>query len=696
VKRPALAAAFLLLFLPLTLPLFVWRVFSPGDIVGFHVPMRYVYREALRAGDTFLWTSQFDSGIYIHGEGQTGMAHPLHLLAYRFLPLTAAMNLELTGAYALAACGLWLLLRRLGIDSSAACAGALTFAFGGFMLPHLNHMNAIVVAAHMPWIVLAADLLITGTAAAFGFAGVALVLGSAVLFGFPQVVWMMAVVVAWFAAFRMTTGVAPRRIALLGCALGAGLMIGGVQLLPSIDAARDSGRMLAGAEMRLSFSLHPLNLIQLFSPYALKDGIYTASRPEWFPHEFTVYAGALATMSVVWILWRWRALADRRLAAALLCLAAIGLLLALGGYGGVYPWIARLPGLSQLRASARHVLIAHFALAGLVALTLDDVMRRRAGDPPPRTWPLLIPVVLSAVATAAALVGPDWAGLPGVAAGGPKAIAGLAFAAATAWLLARAARGAPLAMSLLVLVFAADLACWGLPFAYETRPIAIGRIVPPRGLPPGIRPGDLVHTETAIEDGNKVVLSKVRTHEAYVGLVRTSVLNGEDLITQRLAGVAWRWTPTGWSPVTDTMPRARLVREWRVSEHVVRDLATIDIARTALVDASPGSTDAPTGVATMIEDRPGRMRIETSAAAPQLLVLTERHHRGWIARVDASDTSVRRVYGDYLGCVVPAGTHTVSFVFAPASARYGLWVTLAGIALTIAGALVIRRVDRRI
>src|SRR4029450_2610128 len=179
------------------------------------------------------------------------------------------------------------------------------------------------------------------------------VLGAAVLFGFPQVVWMMAVVVAWFAAFRMTTDVAPRRIALLGCALGAGLMIGGVQLLPSIDAARDSGRMLAGAEMRLSFSLHPLNLIQLFSPYALTDGIYTASRPEWFPHEFTVYAGALATMSVVWILWRWRALADRRLAAALLCLAAIGLLLALGGYGGVYPWIARLPGVSHARAPGR-------------------------------------------------------------------------------------------------------------------------------------------------------------------------------------------------------------------------------------------------------------------------------------------------------------------------------------------------------
>jgi hypothetical protein len=699
VRRVILAAAFLLLFLPLTVPLLTFRVFSIGDMIGFHVPMRYVYREALRAGDTFLWTSQFSAGIYLHGEGQEGMAHPLHLVAYRFLPLTVAMNLEMLATYVLATSGLWLLLRRLGLHSTAAFGGALTFAFGGFMLPHLNHLNMIVVAAHIPWIVLAADLLLSGTAVAAGFAGVALVLGSQVLLGYPQIVWMTALIVAWFTVFRLTTGAPIARVALLACALAAGLLIGGIQLLPTLDAVRDSVRVVFNAAFtQTAYSLHPLNLIQLVSPYALKDGIYaaegTVERTEWWPHEFGLYAGALATMSVVWTVLRWRALRDRRLAAACLCLAAIGLALALGRYGGVYPLVAQLPMLRVFRAPSRHVLIVHFALAGLVGLTLDDLLRRRAEDPPVRIWPLLLMVGLSADATAGALGGLHWAGIAGVRVWDhPHAIAGLGFAAITAGLLAMAARGWRLAVPLLILVFAADLGLWGLAYPYETPPVKIGPIVTPEFLPRDVHPGDLVHLDFAM---NWPVMRKVRTHTSYIGLVRASVLDPEQIVTQRLAGVMWTRDRGEWEPLRDTMPRARLVSEWRESHEMATDVTRIDIAQTALVGESPGKSDAPAGAAHVIEDRPGRMRVETRAAAAQLLVLTERYHRGWTARVDGVDTPVRPVYGDFLGCVVPAGARTVSFVFDPASARAGLWATFAGLAFMAAGAWASSRARQRI
>jgi hypothetical protein len=696
-RRAILAAAFLLLFLPLTVPLLTFRAFSIGDMIVFHVPMRYVYREALRAGDTFLWTSQFAAGIYLHGEGQEGMAHPLHLVAYKFLPLTVAMNLEMLATYVLAMSGMWLLLRRLGLRSTAAFGGALTFAFGGFMLPHLNHLNMIVVAAHIPWIVLAADLLLSGTAVATGFAGVAIVLGSQVLLGYPQIVWMTALIVAWFTVFRLTTGAPIARVGLLTCALAAGLLIGGIQLLPTMDALRDSVRLVYNAAFpQTAYSLHPLNLIQLVSPYALKDGIYAAEgtieRSEWWPHEFGLYAGALATMSVVWVVMRWRALRDRRLAAACLCLAAVGFAIALGRYGGVHPLLARLPLLSVLRAPTRHVLIVHFALAGLVGLTLDDLLRRRADDPPVRMWPLLVVVGLSTVATAAALVGPEWAGIAGVRVWGHRhAIAGLGFAVITAGLLAMAARGWRLAVPLLVLVFAADLGLWGLPYEYKTPPVKIGPLVTPAFLPRGAQPGDLVHLDS---EWNMPVMLKVRTHVSYMGLIRASVLDSEQIVTQRLAGVLWSRDSGHWEPVRDTMPRARLVSEWRVSHEIAADVTRIDIAQTALVGESPGKTDAPAGAAHVIEDRAGRMRVETRAAAEQLLVLTERYHRGWTARVDGVDTPVRPVYGDFLGCVVPAGAHTVSFVFAPASARAGLWATFAGLAFMATGAWALSRTHR--
>jgi len=695
-----LAAAFAVLFLPLTVPVLTWCVFPFGDMSAFHVPMRFVYREALRAGDTFLWTPWLESGLYIHAEGQTGMAHPLHLVAYRFLPLTLAINLEMLSAYLFALTGMWLLLRRLGIRSDAAFGGALTFAFGGFMLPHLNHLNAIVVAAHIPWVVLAADLLLRGSLgdgsggrkAAVGFAGVALLLGSQVLLGFPQVVWMTGLIVGWFAVVRLATGTSVARVLLLASALILGLMVGGMQLLPTMDAARESFRSLTTIAFRMSFSLHPLNLLQLFSPYALKDGIHAPDAGEWFPHEFGLYAGALATISVAWVLARGRALPRRDLTAAFLCLAALGLALALGRYAGLYPMLAQLPILSSFRAPARHVLVVHFALAGLVALTLDDLLQRRPGAPRVRIWPVVIPAVIAVATTAAALAGSAWAARHGVSLGPVwRALGGLAFALLTAWLLVRGARGAAHAVPLLVLVSAVDLACWGLPYAYADRPAPIGKIVPLAGLPPRPRTGDLVHPQIVLDDMNKYPMWRLRTQLAYLGLARSAVLDPNALLTLRLAGVKWTWTPAGWIAVDDAMPRVRLVTEWRVSRDVPGDLETIDIARTALVDASPGATDAPPGRALSVDDRPGRLRIETRTSSDQLLVVAERYHDGWTARVDGAETPIRRVYGDYLGCVAPSGTHTVDFVFAPDSARYGLWLTLAGLGLTVIGALWIRR-----
>ncbi len=42
-----------------------------------------------------------------------------------------------------------------------------------------------------------------------------------------------------------------------------------------------------------------------------------------------------------------------------------------------------------------------------------------------------------------------------------------------------------------------------------------------------------------------------------------------------------------------------------------------------------------------------------------------------------------RVYGDFLGCLVGPGRHRVTLTFAPASAVYGLYATVIGLALTV-------------
>jgi len=111
VRLIALCCAALLV--PLFLPLLTGRVFTKDDLAALHLPFRYLYREALRAGDSFLWTPAYRSGLYLYGEGEAGMAHPLHLLLYRFLPLGPAFNLEIISTYIAMLMGTGLLLRRL-------------------------------------------------------------------------------------------------------------------------------------------------------------------------------------------------------------------------------------------------------------------------------------------------------------------------------------------------------------------------------------------------------------------------------------------------------------------------------------------------------------------------------------------------------------------------------------------------------
>src|SRR4051812_44489635 len=128
------------LSVPLLLPLLTGRVFTKDDMAAWHLPFRFLYAAALRAGDSFLWTPAVRSGLYIHGEGEAGLAHPLHLLLYRVLPLGPAFNLEIITSYAAMLTGTALLLLRLGLSGEAAWFGGMLFAFSGFTIFNVMHV----------------------------------------------------------------------------------------------------------------------------------------------------------------------------------------------------------------------------------------------------------------------------------------------------------------------------------------------------------------------------------------------------------------------------------------------------------------------------------------------------------------------------------------------------------------------------
>lgn len=679
------------LVIPLLLPLVTGRLFLLNDLGEFHIPLRYLYREALGAGDSLLWTPAFYSGFYLFGEGQGGMAHPFHLLLYRLMSLKVGFTLEIASSYIVALTGAGLFLKRLGLSSEAAWFGALTFAFSGFNLLHLIHVNAIAVVAHIPWLLLATHTLLSSTdrgRRARAFAAIVLLFGSQILLGHPQMVWMTLLALGFLALCLTVTGTPRGRLAALSGALVLGVLIGGVQLLPTLDVLRESARAVTSAPFRLSLSLPPPDLVQLWSPYVFKSRIY-ALPGEQLTHELSVYNGAFCTVALAWLAVRWRFLRRRSLARALLVLAALGLVLALGRWGGVYTWLSLLPGVGAFRAPARHILLFHMALAGIAGLVFDDllaIVREREKVPLRRFWPLACLALLSVITTlaAAAVADSPWAAAQGFRLSSLTHSAPWAcLLIAVATLVTMAGQGFRWAVPAIVLLAAADLGVWGYFDLYRGPSGTIAAIAASAPVPPEARPGDSFEPARRGARAATGVMRGLRLSTGYLGLDPASVLDPKDPAALRIAGVVWRSSGTGWSRAADAMPRVRLLSVVQRSENIARDARVVDVSQVALVgDPIEGLAGVP-GTARMTLDRPGRISVETTAPGRQLLVVTDRFHGGWRASEDGRECPTVRVYGDYLGCVVSPGSHHVTFAFAPTSARAGALLTVLGLVLTI-------------
>ena len=654
----------------LVFPLLAGRVFVHTDLAWYHLPLRHLFQQALHAGDTVLWTPSIYSGLYLHGEGQIGLFHPFHQLLYRGLPLWAAFNLELIANYPAAFGGTFWFLRRLRFSHSAALFGAMLFAFSGFNLLHHQHINMVAVVAHMPWLLAAADVLIVderSRARTLAFAAIAVILASECLLGFPQAVWWNAMTLAAFGLFRAGQTGRWRQLAPCAGAVALGALLGGIQLLPTAAVAAGSTRMGLSGKFALTLSMHPYNLLQLWSPYVFAQGAHNDPRGAMLAHEFGIYSGAILPIALIWVWIRRGALPERRaLIAAATALAALGLILALGRYGGVAALLAHLPVLQSFRAPVRYIVLVQFALAILAAVTLDDLLAIAEGRSAPPSARLMaaiwIPAALGIVTTVALNSGLLPYGRHTFSKA-PAASAGVAIVAAVTFLVYFAGRRARWAIAALVVVTALDLALWGLRFLYEDPPRTIPELTQAIApAPDGPAESYAAAPKLGPYRGDVLVLRGYRLTTGYVGLIPATrhKLGGDD--TLRLSGTRWLFTRDGVrQPVEGGAERVRLLDEHR----------------------------RPSGTARLVIDRPGNLVVEVDAPGRGTLALTERFHDGWFATIDGAPVQTMKVEDDFLGCAVDAGVHRVTFRFMPRSFVYGSIVSAIGIAL-LAGFLIVR------
>ncbi len=696
----ALAAAVVLLGL-LARPLETGRVSVSIDLGMLHLPLRHFYARCLKTGEPFDWMPGMFGGFFLTGEGEHGPYHPLHLALYRLLPLDTAFAAETFLAYPAMLLGTFVFLRRHA-GGAGALLGGLIYTFSANNVAHCMHLNYVGVIAHLPWQLWLLERLALsrGPARWLAAAGVALATGSQVLLGHPQAMSWSLLAEVLYAGFLASATPGPAKAALAwGVGKLLGLAVGGVQLLTTLVFLAGSNR---GTFDPLYGNLPPSRLLQLLVPNVL--GLDT---PAWRVEP--AYFGAVPLVLLAWWLAarRTRAVsadpalagesAVHRLTGFAVVLGVLAMWLALGADGGLYLLHTRLPLVGQFRAPCRFVNLAAFAAAVLAAVGFGRLQAWvRAGRPLP--WrQLLLPWAVALAAVAAAV----WLHFAIPAGGGHgfdrRFLSGPATVVAAAGALTLAVRGRALGLYALIVLAGFDLyhfslgnPVWGEPLWRRTTTLAAWKAA--TDLPPVPGAGRSVYLHW---DAGSLLLHDERLLNGYHGgLEPFKRLDYTQLAALQVGGAAWYHEAPfglvpvpagleaaghGWHRVRGTLPRVRLVGAVRASDDPARDLSAIDPATTALTARPLALDGGPPGTAVLLDERPGRLRIECESPGRQLLVVAESHDPGWEARIDGVPVEVERVNGDFLGCAVEAGRHLVEFRFCPAVLRKGLLVSLAGL-----------------
>jgi hypothetical protein len=380
-SRPDVAAAGGLLVASLAFyyPLvFLGRALVDYDAFVYFYPQRVYLARSLLAGKIPLWDPDLFLGVPFLANPQTAVLYPPSWL-FMFGPVQSVYAAQLVLHAFLAGLFTYLLLRHaFGLLPLAAAVGGLAYAFGGFAVGQVGHLNQISAAAWLPAVLLAYDRFAV-TRRSYWVAGGALALGMQLLAGHPQETYMTLIVLGIFGAVRAPWRNA-RQLAwcVMGgvgiCVLGAGLSA--AQLLPTLE--------LASLSIRGEGVNWPDAVAGSLPPYLAVRALLP---PYWIRVPYTEYLGyvgvapiALGLLAVM--LGRWRAVV---FAASI---SFLGLFLAMGENNGWYGLVfSTVPGFDTFRVPARWLLLWMFGVAVLAALGADWIGRgARVYLRKPRVW----------------------------------------------------------------------------------------------------------------------------------------------------------------------------------------------------------------------------------------------------------------------------------------------------------------------
>jgi len=422
------------------------------------------------SGKLPLWNHYEGFGAPLLGEmASADLFPPTWLLA---LPHGTAIELGLLQI--LAGLGAYLFLRKLGLCSKSALAGALLFQFNGVFVWLRNVINPV---AFLPWLFLSIEILYAsanGNARmakrlpAIALGGIAAAL--AIYAGFPEVVYLYSLLLLIWAVFRFFTASRPARlrfildlglVCLLGLFLSLPVLLAFAAFLPESALGGHAHNGFSGVYLQPSALLHTL-LPYVYGP------IFGAKNPVIYGAWYGIggYTGLVPCVLALSALF----FPKRR---GIKILAVSWIVIAVGvtfGVPGIYQVFQALP-LIKITAAHRYINTSWiFCFVILAGLALDDIRQAKIAAVR-RALSGSVALVVILLAAAAALAWPVLAQLraeehPGIMrAAILSAGVALAILLGTAFLATRA-KASRIAGMLGILLVVEALVNFAVPFLY--------------------------------------------------------------------------------------------------------------------------------------------------------------------------------------------------------------------------------------
>lgn len=374
-----------------------------GDTVDFFIPGRTQIVDRALDGDFPGWNSMQGGGSALASVPTYGLLAPTGL-AWWLVPASLAPAWEKLTILLVAASGMALFLRRLGVGWHSAWLGGLVYAMSGFMIAWTNWPQA-GVAAMLPWLLWSTERALqlrTWPA----HVPVALSVAFLLLGGFPAVAGHGFYLTGCYVLLRLTAREAHRipwarigrALLALSAALVAGILLAGVQLVPFVHvfADLDTGYREDAFAQRLPYRMALTSLFP--NAWGTKGGV--GFFQETNPIESNTYLGAAAVvLVVVALLLPARTVVAGRVRWFLAGVVALGAALVYV-QGPLLAWVGTLPVFAgnPIGRLTSVVLLAASALAGI---GFDALLHGPSGKR--RTTARLLAGLLTTVAAVVAL-----------------------------------------------------------------------------------------------------------------------------------------------------------------------------------------------------------------------------------------------------------------------------------------------------